>query len=139
MTFWEWADRRWPSERGWVTIGTFTLAGSMLKMAEVHRELWNVELFKTLLTLVIGTAIVNMILAFHFTANKADETRADNTGKAFEALKSVAESTAAPSSVADAAADAADQVAGAAARKAYEFSDGPVPNFTSYPDEETKP
>lgn len=90
MTFWEWADKRWPTERGWVTIATFTLAASMLKMAEVHRELWNVELFKTLLTLVIGTAIVNMILAFHFTANKGDEKKADNTAKAFEAITAAA-------------------------------------------------
>lgn len=96
MTFWQFLDRRcqhlppWPSERQWVTIATFALAGSMLKMAEVHRELWNVELFKTLLTLVIGTAIVNMILAFHFTANKSDETKSENTGKAFEAITATA-------------------------------------------------
>lgn len=87
----KWLDRRWPTERGWVTIGTFILAGSMLKMAEVHHELWQVELFKTLLTLVIGTAIVNMILAFHFTANKADETRSQNTGKLADAFRAVAD------------------------------------------------
>ncbi len=91
MTFWQWAENRWPSERGWVTIATFVLAGSMLKMAEVHRELWQVELFKTLLTLVIGTAIVNMILAFHFTANKADEKKTDNTRAAFEAITATAQ------------------------------------------------
>jgi hypothetical protein len=93
MTFWEWLDRRYPTERGWVTIATFVLAGSMLKMAEVHKDLWNVELFKTLLTLVIGTAIVNMILAFHFTANKGEEVRAgvdakraETSGKLADAL-----------------------------------------------------
>lgn len=90
MSFWKWLDARWPSERAWVTIGTFALAGSMLKMAEVHRELWNVELFKTLLTLVIGTAIVNMILAFHFTANKSDEKKTENTKAAFEAITATA-------------------------------------------------
>lgn len=80
MTFWDWLEQRWPTERGWVTILTFVLAGSMLKMAEVNDDLWNVELFKTLLTLVVGTAIVNMILAFHFTANKRDEDKSQNTG-----------------------------------------------------------
>lgn len=119
MTALEWLDRRWPTERGWVTIGTFVLAGSMLKMAEVHRELWNVELFKTLLTLVIGTAIVNMILAFHFTANKSDETKADNTAKAFDAIKATAENV----GTSDAAADAADATARAAADKADEFKE----------------
>lgn len=102
MTFWEFVDRTldrlpgWPTERQWVTIATFTLAGSMLKMAEVHPELWNVELFKALLTLVIGTAIVNMILAFHFTANKSDEDKAANTGEAFKAIQEVARSSGAP-------------------------------------------
>lgn len=86
-----WLERVWPTERGWVTIATFILAASMLKMAEVHRDLWNVELFKTLLTLVIGTAIVNMILAFHFTANKSEETRSQNTGKLADAFRAVAD------------------------------------------------
>lgn len=89
--FEKWFERVWPTERGWVTIATFVLAGSMLKMAEVHRELWNVELFKTLLTLVVGTAIVNMILAFHFTANKTDEQKSQNTGKLADAFRAVAD------------------------------------------------
>lgn len=87
----KWLEKVWPTERGWVTIATFILAASMLKMAEVHRDLWNVELFKTLLTLVIGTAIVNMILAFHFTANKTDEQRSQNTGKLADAFRAVAD------------------------------------------------
>lgn len=90
MTFWQWLDRRWPKERSWVTIATFILAGSMLKMADHDPKLWDVELFKTLLTLVIGTAIVNMILAFHFTANKSDEAKTDNTAKAFDAITATA-------------------------------------------------
>lgn len=116
MTFWDWLDRRYPTERGWVTIGTFVLAGSMLKMAEVHRELWNVELFKTLLTLVIGTAIVNMILAFHFTANKSDEQKGKNTEAAFRAIEATANANGAAGG--DAVADAADETAQAAVEKA---------------------
>lgn len=115
MTFWQWLDRRWPRERAWVTIATFVLAGAMLKMAEVHRELWDVELFKTLLTLVVGSAIVNMIIAFHFAANKADEDKAANTGKAFDAIKAAAQGGD------GAAANAADETAEAAADKAREF------------------
>lgn len=116
MTFWEWLERRWPSERAWVTIATFILAASLLKMAEVHHELWNVELFKTLLTLVIGTAIVNMILAFHFTANKSDERKADNTAKAFEAITATA--NAGNSDLPEPAAAAAQDVADAAQNEA---------------------
>lgn len=96
MTIADWLDKRWPTERQWVTTATFVLAASMLKMAEVHPHLWDVELFKTLLTLVIGTAIVNMILAFHFTANKSDETKAQNTGKLADAFRSVAENNGGP-------------------------------------------
>lgn len=117
MSFWDWLDRRWPSERAWVTIATFVLAASLLKMAEVHQELWQVELFKTLLTLVIGTAIVNMILAFHFTANKSDEKKAENTAKAFDAITAAAN---AGSDGTDAA-QAADETAAAAVDKAEEI------------------
>lgn len=90
-SFWDFMVEEWPNERGWVTIATFALAASMLKMAEVHPDLWEVELFKTLLTLVIGTAIVNMILAFHFTANKTDESKSQNTGKLADAFRAVAD------------------------------------------------
>lgn len=138
MTFWEWLDRRWPTERGWVTVGTFALTGSMLKMAEVHDGLWEVELFKTLLTLVIGTGIVSMILAFHFSANKSDETRADNTGKAFDALKSVAE-TAATTQPGGAAAQAAEEVAEAAGKKADEFKAPDPIEYAEFPPEGGKP
>jgi len=102
VTFWDWLHRLgpgWPSERGWVMLGIFALAGSMLKMAEVHPENWDVELFKALLTLVIGTGLINMILPFFFTANKADETKAENSGKAFDAMKAMAENTTTPQPV----------------------------------------
>lgn len=138
MSFWAWLDRRWPSERAWVTMATFALAASMLKMAEVHRDLWNVELFKTLLTLVIGTAIVNMILAFHFTANKSDETKAANTGKMADAMKAVAENAGPPADATDAAADAAEQTADAAAKKADEFRAPPPVDYKTFPSDDEK-
>lgn len=90
MTFWDWLHRLgpgWPNERGWVTVGIFVMAGSLFKMAEVHPLLWDVELFKALLTLVVGTGLINMILAFHFTANKGSETRAENTNLSLQAIR----------------------------------------------------
>lgn len=99
MTFWEWLDRRWPSERGWVTILLATLIGSLLKMADHDPTLWRVELFKTLLTAATITGALNMVLAFHFAANKTDETKSENTGKLADAMKAVAESTSTPQSV----------------------------------------
>lgn len=123
MSFLAWLDSRWPSERQWVTIATFALAGSMLKMAEVHRELWNVELFKTLLTLVIGTAIVNMILAFHFTANKSDEGKTERHEKTIDTIRAVADAAGGEGPSRNAA-KAADQVAEAAADEAAEIKRG---------------
>jgi cytoskeletal protein RodZ len=134
VTFWDWLDRRWPTERGWVTLGIFSLAASMLKMAEVHPALWNVELFKALLTLVIGTGIINMILAFHFAANKADETKSENTGKALDAIKSVAENSGPPPAAS--AARGAQQAADAAQDKADELKAPPVPEFAQFPPDE---
>lgn len=95
MTFWQFLDKRcsrikWPSERQWVTVGLFVLTGSMLKMAEVNPKLWDVKLFEIILQAIILTGIVNMVLAFHFSANKADESKVENTAKAFEAITATA-------------------------------------------------
>ena len=96
MTFWEFLDRLvnrlpgWPSEKQFVMLTTFAMGFTMLVMARNDAALWNVELFKTLITVVIVTGCVNMILAFYFTANKGDETRSENTGKAFEAITATA-------------------------------------------------
>jgi hypothetical protein len=80
-------------------LTTFLMGFVMLRMAVTNPELWTVELFKTLITVVIVTGCVNMILAFYFTANKADEQRAiveekkvDNTAKAFDAITATARS-----------------------------------------------
>lgn len=127
MTLWSFLDKRWPSERGWVTIATFVLAGAMLKMAEVHPSLWDVELFKILLQAVIVTGILGMVLAFHFAANKSDETKAENTGKLAEAFTAVATGTPPPTS--PPAAQAAQVVADAAQDKADEIGELPRPMF----------
>lgn len=96
MNFWEFLnslfDRLpgWPSEKQLVMITTFALGASMLAMAGNDPTLWNVELFKTLITVVIVTGCINMILAFYFTANKSDEKRIENTGAAFKAISDTA-------------------------------------------------
>ena len=94
---WEFLDsllnRRpgWPSEKQLVMLTTFGMGFAMLVMARNDAQLWSVELFKTLITVVIVTGCINMILAFYFTANKEAESATSNTGKAFEAITATAQ------------------------------------------------
>lgn len=80
----------WPSEKQLVMLTTFGMGFMMIIMARNDPSLWGVELFKTLITVVIVTGCVNMILSFYFTANKSDEQRSTNTGKAFDAITAAA-------------------------------------------------
>lgn len=91
MTFWQFFDNRWPGERAWVTMGLGALITGLLQMAADNPGLWDVELFKTLLTATVVTGVLNMVLAFHFAANKADEKKTDNTRAAFEAITATAQ------------------------------------------------
>lgn len=85
MNFWQFLDRcidrlpGWPSERQWVTIGIFSLAYVMLRMAVVNGDLWNVELFKILLQGIIMGALISSVIAFHFAANKQEVERPTGT------------------------------------------------------------
>ena len=99
MNAWEWLYRigpGWPTERQWVTIMTYVLGASLLKMAETYPSLWDVKLFEVILQAVILQGLLNMVLAFHFSANKSDEVKVENTGKGFDAIKAVAESNTNP-------------------------------------------
>ena len=109
MTFWHFLDRcldrlpGWPTEKQLVMLTTFAMGFMMIIMANNDPTLWNVELFKTLITVVIVTGCINMVLAFYFTANKSDEdrvaidaVRADNTGKAFDAITATASANTSP-------------------------------------------
>lgn len=85
------------TERRWIIVGLFGLTLIMLTMAVVNTELWAEDTFKTLLTAVVVTGILNMAGAFYFSASSADAKRveadaikAENTGKAFEAIKAAA-------------------------------------------------
>lgn len=99
MTFLEFLDKQidklpgWPSEKQLVMLTTFGMGFMMIIMARNDPALWNIELFKTLITVVIVTGCINMILSFYFTANKSDEQRSENTGKAFDAIKAAQEAT----------------------------------------------
>ncbi len=75
-----------PSERQWVTIGLFCLAVYMLGMADWQPSLWAIDTFKSVLQAIVITGLLNMVGAFHFAANKSDETKSENTGKAFDAI-----------------------------------------------------
>jgi hypothetical protein len=96
VTFWDWLDKRWPNERGWVIILLAWLIAGLLSMAKQNPELWQVELFKTLLTATVITGALNMILAFFFAANKNDETKSENTRAAFDAITATANASGAP-------------------------------------------
>lgn len=112
MTFWEWLHKAgpgWPTERQSVTIAIIATLWLMLQMAVNNPALWGVKLFELILQAIALTGLLNMIVAFHFAANTGDEKRAENTGKAFDAI-TASQST----SSTDAAADAADQMVDAA-------------------------
>jgi cytoskeletal protein RodZ len=79
-----------PSERQWVTLGMFALTVVMLMMARENPKLWDVKLFEVTFQAVVLTGLLNMILAFHFAANKSDESKTDNTRAAFEAITATA-------------------------------------------------
>lgn len=88
-TAWHWTNLL-PTERAWVTIGVFALAGALLLMARENPDLWGVKLFEVILQAVVFTGLMNMILAFHFAANKSDEAKTENTHAAFRAIEATA-------------------------------------------------
>ncbi len=110
MTFWGFlsklVDRApgWPTERQWVTAALIGTLWIMLQMAVDNPKLWDVKLFEILIQGFALTGMLNMILAFHFAANKADETRTANTGKMADAMKAQADASSVATTTAAAAA-----------------------------------
>jgi hypothetical protein len=82
------------SERQVYTIGLFGLTLIMLLMAQYDSSLWEQKLFEVVFQAIVITGLLNMAGAFHFAANQADQTRAENTGKAFDAIRTAQESPA---------------------------------------------
>lgn len=83
-------------------MAMFALAAAMLLMAREDPKLWDVKLFEVLIQAVIMTGILNMVVSFHFTANKGEQEanvkRAENTGAAFAAISDTAKATIATAS-----------------------------------------
>lgn len=106
-------------ERHFISLAVILMIAGMLIMARENTELWEVELFKTLLTAITITGFLNMILGFHFSATKSDEVKTANTGKAFEAISKTADAaTHPPKDVKEAAVAAAERTAEAAVEQA---------------------
>lgn len=110
-------------ERQAVTLGIWLLASGLLLMAREDPKVWDIELFKIILQAVIISGIIGSIVAFHFAANKGDETKSENTAKAFDAIAATAAASGAPSDLKQAATDAADKVADAAVDAADKVSE----------------
>jgi hypothetical protein len=108
-------------ERHFVTLAIICIIVGMLMMAREDPKLWEVELFKTLLTAFALTGFLNMVVSFHFSANKGDEKKSENTAAAFEAIRETARTAA--GSVDQAAADAAERTADAAVEQARHEGD----------------
>jgi hypothetical protein len=88
-----WADVAYsliPSERQAVTVGLFGFAVYLIQAGVTNPNLWNAEFYKFITAAVIVTGLVNMLLAFHFSANLSDDQKTANSGMAFEAIKSMA-------------------------------------------------
>lgn len=135
MNGWQFFDKlldrlpSWPTERQWVTIGLFSIVLIMLQMGVNNPKLWEVKLFEILIQGFALTGLLNMVSAFHFSANKGDETRAENTGKAFDTMKTLAEGS--PSNTAS---NAANEVAEAAKEKSEEFQMPHPVDYNEYKD-----
>lgn len=109
-------------ERHFISLAAILMIVGMLLMARENPDLWEVELFKTLLTAITITGFLNMIMSFHFAANKADEAKVENTAKAFEAIKEATKTVNQDSR--SAAATAAAKTAEAAFEEAEKFQAG---------------
>lgn len=92
-------------ERQWVTLALFLLAFMIIGLMAAIPDLRKDDLFKVLAQAIVLTAVVNGIVAFHFSSNKGSETARENTGKAFDAIAAAVNPTA-PGPVADHAAQA---------------------------------
>lgn len=99
MNLWQFLDRAlgrlpgWPTERQWVTMALVVTLWIMLQMAVDNPSLWDVKLFEILIQGFALTGMLNMILAFHFAANKGDEDKTKNTAAAFRAIEAAANAT----------------------------------------------
>jgi len=82
VTFWEFLHRLgpgWPTERQWVTIWIVLLSLLMMVGGYMRPALWEIDIYKTILQAVVITGLLNMVLAFHFSANQGQHQSSENT------------------------------------------------------------
>lgn len=70
--------------RGWVGIGVYVMAVMVIWMMAVFPELRADEFFKTIATLIIGTAFVNGVVSWAYSATKAGGELADRNASLVE-------------------------------------------------------
>jgi hypothetical protein len=103
-------------ERQWVTIALFALAFFIIGLMAADASLRRDDLFKVLAQAIVLTAVVNGIVAFHFSSNKGNERATENTATALTTIAAVANAgqpatTQAEADGARAVADKADDAA----------------------------
>ncbi|MEA1071299.1 hypothetical protein [Sphingomonas sp. LY160] len=70
--------------RGWIGLGVFLLVVMLLWMMAAFPALRNDEFFKTIATLIIGTAFVNGVVSWAFAATKQGGELADRNATIIE-------------------------------------------------------
>jgi hypothetical protein len=74
----------WPDGRGWVAIASFVLVLAILLMMRLDPSVRHDDFFKTIATLLIGTAWVNGPVAWAFQATKGGGELADRNAAIVE-------------------------------------------------------
>lgn len=72
----------WPNARDWVGIGTFALTVMLLWMMKGDPQLMRDDFFKTLTTLIVGTAFVNGVVSWAYGSTKSGTEAAESNAKA---------------------------------------------------------
>lgn len=75
----------WPTERGWISLGTFALTVMVLWMITKYPELRNDEFFKTIATAIIITGFLNGPVSWAFSATKGGGEAAEANARIAEA------------------------------------------------------
>lgn len=70
--------------RGWVGIGVYAMSVMILWMMAAFPELRQDEFFKTIATLILGTAFVNGVVSWAYSATKAGGEMADRNQRLVE-------------------------------------------------------
>lgn len=106
--------------RDWIGLGLITAFISVL-----FALMWKVipDKNEQLIVYMLGqlSGFVATVVGFHYVTSVGDAKRADNTGKAFDAIKAAANAGGGEAAPGDAA-DAADETAAAATDKAEEIA-----------------